>query len=435
MGYDPYKKMTYLHKLYTTAKAAINRHPMLFCLAIVAFAALLAFTRRPDIFVTPQFWAEDGAVWYTDAYQNGFWSTILKPYPEYLAIPQRILVFISTWFPFGIAPLFLNVSGLLLQLIPVFLLASGRLKHIIPSRLLAGIIGLLVVAQPNSAEVFSSFANAQWHLALAALLILISPVVKGVAWRVFDITVIAAACLSGPAAILLVPVAGLYWWFNRTTPARNNVFIVGLLAFLQVISIVFISTYHRSGEDPAFSFFAVAKIIGGQIFAGGLLGQDNITMFYNNRIGQYIFVAVCLGLVLYAAVRGPLWLKLLNMYAALQISVLLISSKNPTGFTIDILQGLTNPTGGQRYWYIPIAAWLTTLLWISWYARQTLVRGIAVTLVALWLLVGIHSDWALSPMVDYQFKKYAAMFEATPQGQPLDIPINPSGWKMTLYKK
>src|SRR6185503_5105132 len=109
----------YVRQQLDAGEAFLRRYPYTTCLFVMLAVVLLAITRRPDLFFNPEFWAEDGAVWYTAAYHNGFWSTVLQPYPEYLAVPQRVVAYISTLPPLSVAPLLMNVAGLVFQLLPI----------------------------------------------------------------------------------------------------------------------------------------------------------------------------------------------------------------------------------------------------------------------------------------------------------------------------
>lgn len=428
--------MKYIYHYYKRIEALLEKHKWLFGVCLVLLAALLAVTRRPDVFLNAQFWAEDGAVWYTDAYQNGFWNTILKPYPDYLAVPQRLFAFLSTLIPFSLAPLCMNVMGLGFQLLPVILLAGGRLKRLVPSRLLAIFITIVYISLPNTGEVFSTFANAQWHLALAALLVIAGAQTANKPWRIFEIAVLIAGGLSGPMVIFLAPVVFLQWWLHKKQPVYlQNLLLVSALALLQVGVLLLANSAFRDGTPPDQNILHVVKMVAGQIFTGGILGQDYVAMFYDHHKRLYLTLFIGLSLTAYAIIKGPVWLKLLNIYSPLIVTAVLATLKNPPDSAYDVWIGLTNPTGGQRYWYIPIVIWITTILWLAFRAKNTIVRGTSIVLVIMLVTIGIPQNWHIAPLKDYQFKTHAQAFDLTPRGQSYTLPINPGNWVMTLRKK
>ena len=59
-------------------------HIILFTLAFIVI-----ISRRPDAILNPQFWAEDGSVFYAQAYNKGIINSLFLPYAGYLhAVPR-----------------------------------------------------------------------------------------------------------------------------------------------------------------------------------------------------------------------------------------------------------------------------------------------------------------------------------------------------------
>ena len=52
-------------------------------LALGLGLALLLAARNPDVLLHPEFWAEDGWVWFPDAYQHG-WRSLAWPLMQFL---------------------------------------------------------------------------------------------------------------------------------------------------------------------------------------------------------------------------------------------------------------------------------------------------------------------------------------------------------------
>src|SRR6266851_5375764 len=68
--------------------------------AIFLIAFVLLFARRPDAILHAQFYAEDGAYFYSDAYQFG-WRCLLMPYGGYLSTLLRLIGLLAQLVPFG----------------------------------------------------------------------------------------------------------------------------------------------------------------------------------------------------------------------------------------------------------------------------------------------------------------------------------------------
>ena len=74
------------------------------CLTVLVAAALVVL-RKPDVLNNPQFYAEDGAVWYADAYNLGWLRALTIPDGGYLNSLQRLVAAISLLVPLRYAPL------------------------------------------------------------------------------------------------------------------------------------------------------------------------------------------------------------------------------------------------------------------------------------------------------------------------------------------
>src|SRR5262249_19047224 len=80
---------------------------------ILLFCLLLLILRRPDAFLHPQFWAEDGAFFYLNAYNYGLGS-LLMPYrgSGCFYLFQQLAALPSAWMPVVLVPLYFNVITL-----------------------------------------------------------------------------------------------------------------------------------------------------------------------------------------------------------------------------------------------------------------------------------------------------------------------------------
>lgn len=409
----------------------INAHPALTIVVVVVIAALAIISRRPETIINAQFWAEDGSLWYASAYNHGL-GDLLAPYAGYFIFVNRIVGLLSLMLPFHVVPIFFNLVALCIQVLPVFLLCSRRLRYIIPNRSTGILLSLLYVAVPNGAEVFTNLTNIQWHLGVAAFLVLLAHKDTRWRWRTFDLIVLLLTGLSGPFVIFLLPFALFIWWRNKTPYHIQRMYVLATLAALQCLYLFVIDHTSRVGATVVGNPFDIARMLVGQVFTGGILGQQYVNLTYGNNSVVVGLLLAGLGLIVYAFIKGPVWLRMLHIYGAVLIVSMLASLRPVKGF--DTWQGLTNPGGGQRYWYIPIIIWLATLVWLAVRATMPLVRGIAITLLLILVLVGIPNSWRITPFPYLNFQDYAAKFEHAPSGTVMTIPINP-GWEMQLRKK
>jgi hypothetical protein len=161
---------------------------------LVFLAALAAvFSRLPGTLLYPQFYAEDGWVWYQQAYNLGWLRPLLMTQAGFLQTLPRLVADVALLFPMQWAPLIMNLSGAVVQVLPVTALLSRRCTTWgpLPVRVLMGVI---YIAIPNAPEVHIVLTNAMWHLAVLQALLALS--VPPLGWRGRVLLVLALADVS-----------------------------------------------------------------------------------------------------------------------------------------------------------------------------------------------------------------------------------------------
>jgi len=395
---------------------------------------LVLFSHRPDAILNPQFYAEDGARFYADAYQFG-WHCLLMPYGGYLSTLLRLIGLLAQLVPFGLAPLVMNLCAITIQILPVNLFLSDRFRTIPYKVRVFG--SLLYLALPNAFEIHANTTNIQWHLALLASLVLLSQSETGKAWRCFDYAVLFFALVDGPLAILLVPIAAVLLWLRRD---RRTVVYLGVMlpfAVLQSLFILFSNT-RRPAPNGA-SLERLVGILGGQIFLSSVFGVRTfaqVFLFGNRHLLFWVeAVATIAGLVLivYSLRSSPLELRLFILFAA---SVLIMTLSHPLAgpdASFPQWEYLQIPGRSSRYYFFPILAFYASLFWLARTAASRRVRYVAFAFLLL-LSIGVYRDWRYPRFVDLRFQSYAAAFEQTAVGNRVTIPLNPIGWEMELVK-
>ena len=103
----------------------------------------------------------------------------------------------------------------MVQLVPALYLLSSRMARFLPSFPARAAVALVYVALPASAETHVNLTNSHWHLALAAVCILVAAP-AATAWsRALDALLLALFSLTGPFSILFLPL-------RRAAPARGR---------------------------------------------------------------------------------------------------------------------------------------------------------------------------------------------------------------------
>ena len=405
--------------------------PIQLAVFFISFAILVS--RRPDAILNAQFYAEDGARWFADAYHFG-WRCLLLPDSGYLQTASRLVGLLALAFPFAMAPLVMNVCALVMQVLPVNIFLSSTWRAI-PFYLRISCC-LLYLALPNSFEVHANTTNMQWHLALIGLLILLGKYEESLVWRGFALSALTLAVLDGAAGMLLVVVAVPLLVKRREMFLKEAVAVLACGSLLQT-AFLFFSHSRRAAPNGA-GLLRLVGILGGQVFLSSILGvRTFIRLFFDQS--RYLLlaevVALCLGIgiVAYACCRAPLELRLFLLYAAVALTLALIHPVATYGGTAEQWQQMQTPGVGNRYYFFPMLAFLSALIWsVTRPAATTGVRYIAFAVLLL-LPVGIWRDWKYKPFEDLQFKERAAEFDRAVPGTTVVIPINPN-WQLVLTK-
>jgi hypothetical protein len=91
------------------------------------------------------------------------------------------------------------------------------------------------------------------------------------------------------------------------------------------------------------------------------------------------------------------------------------------------------PGVNGRYWFIPMLAFVTALLWMTGRTRPRGLRAFASLALAL-MVVGLILDWRQPAFQDFHFNRCVREFNAAPDGAEVIFPLNPPGWYMLLIK-
>jgi hypothetical protein len=138
---------------------------LVFCLVMIAL-----FCRSPRMLTHAQFYAEDGTIWFAQAYNGGWLHSLTLPQAGYLNTMPRFAAGLALLVPLTWAPLVMAIVGMTSQALPVPILLSPRLRNWaeLPTRMM---FAAIYVALPNASEIHVVATNSQWHLALAATLV------------------------------------------------------------------------------------------------------------------------------------------------------------------------------------------------------------------------------------------------------------------------
>jgi hypothetical protein len=217
-------------------------------LLTAAVLALLA-ARVPLYWRTGEFVAEDGWVFFADAWNLAFPGSLLLPYAGYFHVLPRLLAELCTLLPVVSQPYAYAALGLALNaaILSAFYLPAFR--PALPSD--ATRLGLvLLLALAPHAQNLGLLLGLHWYLALALCLLLIAPAPTGPAGQL-GLGSVALLCVwSSPSTLVLIPFALLAAWRCHDRADRRKFGFIGGTLLVVALLVLWLRVGHaeRTGD-------------------------------------------------------------------------------------------------------------------------------------------------------------------------------------------
>ena len=395
--------------------------------AVIFLLALVAlFSRCPSMFTHAQFYAEDGTIWFAQAYNGGWLHTLLVPQAGYLNIVPRLGAGLALLFPLSWAPLVMALVGMMIQAAPLPLLLSSQCRGWGSLSTRLG-LAAIYLAIPNR-ELHVVLTNSQWHLAVFSALAIFSAVPQTWWARVVESTLLLLAALSGPFGLVLAPMAFLFWWLRRE---RWTLVVCGLLGLGSGVQMAVLLHGAARVQGPLGATVALfLRMLGGDIVAGALVGQSSIA--WRAPMGVIVALAL-LGLAIYgyclwhASLEWKFFLAFCGLLLAASLRSPLTSGSKPAWDSLLFAVA-------ARYWFLPMLAFTWGALWCARYGRARLFRWAGAGIV-LCMVLGVVRDWNYGRIPGEDFSVGVARMSAAQPGEHVVMPIVPAGWSMELVKK
>lgn len=349
--------------------------------------ALLTFiSRKPEQWFNPQFWGEDGRVFFAEAVSMGP-PSLVEPYAGYFHLIPRVVAWATSAMPWEYLPAIYMVVAALGGSAVVARVALADLPMLVR---VVGALAMVVV--PHSGEVFLNLTNLHWLLGplLVVNLLEAAPTSR---WHSLRRALeVALAGLSGPMVLCFAPFAVLWLaWQRRERRAWWLGVAWGLALGVQLMLVL--AGPRVPATDAATVLSALRWVVPRYVMA--LLVGEWL------RYTQEVAIMVTL-------VVAPL------------LAALFWERKNPHRFRAALLlaaaAGLLvagrlanpywgNPVGGAaRYVYVPFVLALWSLGWLAAGAATRWRRVVALVLCGCAVSAGI-AHWRGKPQPDLAWAK------------------------------
>jgi hypothetical protein len=391
----------------------LKSNPWLWLGAVILLTAFMWCYRRPDALTHPQFWAEDGVIFFADAYHHGFSSLWMDHGGYYHLVPRVVALLGLSLIPLVFQPLFYNLFCLF-GIMAIVAYLWFRLPFSPEKKFF---MALSLTWAPVANEVMLSLAGFHFILSLCPIIMLLGgPPKNGLEWFI-DLFVLLIYGLTGPFLTLLFPLLFLAAWENKFQPKSyyfSLVIIAGLTIFPQVLTLTTPSIKRLGLDQP----LTIAHIL--QFFYLQAIGLFFNPNWFKNDMARFV-VSV---MVIFTYLAGGSYfvknvLKTRNWSALTPLLAwLIILSATILLYGSAII--FLNPfEGGPRYFYIPTVMILWTAI-LGW--PQKHLRFMAVGFVYFFAFYSIA--YTSKPLADYKWVDYSSRIMSEKE---LNIPINPPG--------
>lgn len=391
-------------------KTKISRHYLFLWAKTTPFLTLLfilliAFFRKPDAFLNPQFWAEDGTIFFKYSYELGF-KSIFLPYAGYMHLIPWLIAYAASFFPFSVAPIIYNYSSLAAVLFVCSKIFDSRLR--IPHKPLFAVA--IVLVPYSFLEGFMNVANVQIYLAPLLLILSIQePPVKKYQ-LLLDYSILVLVGLTGIFIIFSLPLFLYKCVVKRTAYNYCLCFIAILLA---IIHIYFIKTILVFNDCFIFKIDHWVAVFGFRLFGDIFFGRQIALSINLYLLGILSIACPILIIILTKFNKNRLYLVCSFLYFGTSIVfAAFVKFRSCPGVLIS-------QYAGQHYFYIftLMLMWALIVCLDSGKTR----KWISQIMLVLILLSSLTS-FQQRAFKDHHWKEYSKKIG---KGLPLKIPINP----------
>ncbi len=410
-------------------------------LPTTAAVFLFLYLRRPDALAAPQFFAEDGVVFFHDQLLFGIAQALWIPHAGYVLAAQRLTALLGSFFGPALAPEVYNITALTLSACCCAFFVLPVFRAVVRSDLLRFVVCCLFAVALDSAELIGTITQIQWFLQLLGILLLVRCWIREaeprLVWQVAEGLLMVVLVLSCPLLVLAVPMA--LWLLLRRKGILPSLV---LLAGVAVQLVVYVQAGDSRGQSSVFQMHDLVRALFVYLAARPVL---------SSVAGRPLAMELCAGhFVLCVAVAGLsvltglalLWWKANRATRAKILVCLYLASASGTlalGARKMLRAEETITFGGERYFYLAGCCFvLLAAIGIEVFLAKIPAWRKSLLLILLFA-GGIRGNFKVSPFIAMQWELYQdflhGWYGEMRGGQPvgaITIPINPPGWFVTL---
>jgi len=389
-------------------------------LLLILIFLIVCFFRSPYILTEGRMMAEDGQLYFKNAFENNFLDHLLyfPPKAGYYNLIANILTEISTYFSIYKAPLIISYGSLIFTILPIILILFND-SYLFNKNFERVILCLLLfITTPNTPEIWLNSINLQIYLFISSFLILYF---KNETFlnKCLSKLILLLSGLSGIYSCILTPFFFMKFYIEKKKDYFYNFMILLCCSLLQ-LTLIFFSKLNnllyisksQMINDPVnyLSIFIYNYLI--KPFFGRELSyyfSDVFFTFLEKKHLIFILLFFIFSLIFFLIKSG-----FLNFLKNDKIFKSLIAVYLSLVFVIFVGADNSPPTG--RYAVLPGLLILVLVYYLSINFTKKYIRYVLKFLVLISLVVGA-----------YEFRPHSKYIKY------LDC-INCPNWKNEIYK-
>jgi hypothetical protein len=410
--------------------------------ALSGLIFLLLVLRRPDAVTNPQFWAEDGVIFFFGQTTHTGLGARVVPYAGYLHVVPRLVAAFAALLPGSSTPLIFNLFAFVIAAFCCSLFSLNWYRYLLQSDWLRVVVCVLIATTIQADELVGTITNVHWFLFLAIILILLQPakVYEGRSPGAGYLSVILGVLgtLSEPLVVLLLPLS-IWGAVRRKGLASLAPLAITLAAVVQIAVFLLGPLPEVSKGSTSLRKLVSGSVVGisYRVALSPVLGvrpTRHITrlMPYGAVFAIFVVLAACILYIWWRGNTRQRWIVATISYLSVASVALAMGGRSLAKHFPS--SGAITWTG-ERYFFL--GACLVVYLVAASIENRAPVRskaGQAFVLVAVFAF-GIFWNFRAAPFTDYHWDVYAPMVErwlaAKRSGVPvrnLSVPINPVFW-------
>jgi len=412
---------------------------------------VLLILRHPESVTHPQFWAEDGSVFFRWQLLHGLKTCLFQPHNGYLCVAQRLAAAFASWFPVYYVPLVYAICSAAAGAVCCSLFVLPMFRHILQSDRVRMAVCILMATAPRANELLGTLVNVPWYILIGGTLLVfraepeptadskpnsMKRATHAIGWGLLGLLF----ALTMPVLIICVPFC--VWRIVKDwSPSR--MYEVCLTAGLALQLWLFFSSEQPPADGRV--DMLIAAVFAGFIYRAVMTTMAGFQLAMIPAASKWMSLPL---LVLIATVvwLTTLWLKSdakdrrkveIALYLAGSSILITLGGRNVFSVFADINN--FKVTELERYFFMASCIFIFLMA----LSMEKLLRGrhepLRIAALTATVAVGIALNFHIPPLTDMHWKSGAALIqqrldrhEIGPGHPPIVVPILPDGWVIFL---